>query len=165
MLDLTEVILNDGKVIHREVTLELTSLKYRFGDFQIQKATPVELTIENIGERKLSVNGKVHLTVCIPCARCLEPTASGLDIQFENELDVNDEDYIEGYSLNVDQLVHDEALLVWPERVLCRKDCKGLCITCGQNLNHGSCSCRPTDLDPRMAKILDIFSQAGNGKG
>ena len=52
MLDLTEVILNDGKVIHREVTLELTSLKYRFGDFQIQKATPVELTIENIGERK-----------------------------------------------------------------------------------------------------------------
>ena len=48
MLDLTEVILNDGKVIHREVTLELTSLKYRFGDFQIQKATPVELTIENI---------------------------------------------------------------------------------------------------------------------
>ena len=93
MLDLTEVILNDGKVIHREVTLELTSLKYRFGDFQIQKATPVELTIENIGERKLSVNGKVHLTVCIPCARCLEPTASGLDIQFENELDVNDEDY------------------------------------------------------------------------
>ncbi len=45
MLDLTEVILNDGKVIHREVTLELTSLKYRFGDFQIQKATPVELTI------------------------------------------------------------------------------------------------------------------------
>ena len=77
MLDLTEVILNDGKVIHREVTLELTSLKYRFGDFQIQKATPVELTIENIGERKLSVNGKVHLTVCIPCARCLEPTASG----------------------------------------------------------------------------------------
>ena len=152
MLDLTEVILNDGKVIHREVTLELTSLKYRFGDFQIQKATPVELTIENIGERKLSVNGKVHLTVCIPCARCLEPTASGLDIQFENELDV-------------DQLVHDEALLVWPERVLCRKDCKGLCSTCGQNLNHGSCSCRPTDLDPRMAKILDIFSQAGNGKG
>ena len=88
MLDLTEVILNDGKVIHREVTLELTSLKYRFGDFQIQKATPVELTIENIGERKLSVNGKVHLTVCIPCARCLEPTASGLDIQFEHEVDV-----------------------------------------------------------------------------
>ena len=40
------------------------------------------------------MNGKVHLTVCIPCARCLEPTASGLDIQFENELDVNDEDYI-----------------------------------------------------------------------
>ncbi len=64
------------------------------------------------------MNGKVHLTVCIPCARCLEPTASGLDIQFENELDVNDEDYIEGYSLNVDQLVHDEALLVWRKSTL-----------------------------------------------
>mgnify|MGYP004732608711 CR=1 FL=1 len=64
-------------------------------------------------------------------------------------------------SVDTDQLVHDEALLVWPERVLCKEDCKGLCPVCGKNQNLGFCGCDTTQRDPRMAKILDIFSNAG----
>ncbi len=158
MLDLTEVILNDGRVIHRDVELELTHLKYKFGNFKITRKSPVALTIENKGEQKLLVNGSVDLEILVPCARCLKPTGSSLTIRFEIEQDLNEKEYIDGYNLDVDQLVHDEALLVWPESVLCREDCKGLCSTCGQNLNDGSCDCERTDLDPRMAKILDIFS-------
>lgn len=158
MLDLTEVILNDGRVIHRDVELELTHLKYKFGNFKITRKSPVALTIENKGEQKLLVNGSVDLEILVPCARCLKPTGSSLTIRFEIEQDLNEKEYIDGYNLDVDQLVHDEALLVWPESVLCREGCKGLCSTCGQNLNDGSCDCERTDLDPRMAKILDIFS-------
>ena len=158
MLDLTEVILSEGKIIHREAGLGLDVLSYRFGDFQITKKPPVSLEIENAGERKLILRGNARIEVLIPCARCLKPVASELTIQFETETDLDKRDYIDGYNLDVDQLVHDEALLGWPERVLCREDCKGLCGTCGQNLNDGSCDCERTDLDPRMAKILDIFS-------
>lgn len=158
MLDLTEVILNDGKVIHRDVELELTHLKYKIGNFKITRKSPVALTVENKGDQKLLLNGSVDLDILIPCARCLKLTGSSLTIQFELEQDLNEKEYIDGYNLDVDQLVHDEALLVWPESVLCREDCKGLCSTCGQNLNDGSCDCERTDLDPRMAKILDIFS-------
>ena len=107
------------------------------------------------------ISGQASLEVLIPCARCLEPVASRIYIQFENELDAEDKDYIDGYSLNTDQLVHDEALLVWPERVLCKEDCKGLCPVCGKNQNLGSCDCDTTVRDPRMAKILDIFNNAG----
>ena len=64
---------------------------------------------------------------------------------------------LHGYNLNVDELVCGEALLVWPMKVLCREDCKGLCPVCGQNLNLKTCDCDRTDLDPRMAKIRDIF--------
>jgi uncharacterized protein len=158
LLDLTEVILTEGKVIHREAELGLDVLSYRFGDFEIAKKEPVALTIENTGDRKLILKGRTRLEVWIPCARCLKPVASEIAIQFEIETDLDEKDYIDGYNLDVDQLVHDEALLVWPERILCREDCKGLCSTCGQNLNDGSCDCERTDLDPRMAKILDIFS-------
>lgn len=158
MLELTEVILTDGKVIHREVGLTLETLSYKFGDYKIVKKSPLSLTVENRGDRKLFLNGEGEIEVLIPCARCLEPVATGLRIQFEIEMDPDNKDYIDGYNLDVDQLVHDEALLVWPERVLCRPDCKGLCGSCGQNLNEGSCGCGRTDLDPRMAKILDIFS-------
>lgn len=158
MIDITDVILTEGKKVSYSVDLGLTSLSYKTGDFRVKKKEPVQLTVENAGDGKLLLSGSVLLTVLIPCARCLKPVGTGLTIQFELETDMKEKDYIDGYNLDVDQLVHDEALLVWPERVLCRKDCKGLCSTCGQNLNDGSCDCERTDLDPRMAKILDIFS-------
>lgn len=161
MVDLTEVLLTDGKVIKREAQIGLEVLSYRFGDFQIKQASMLSLTIENKGEKKLVVTGDASLEVLIPCARCLEPVASRLDIQFENELDAEEKDYIDGYSLDTDQLVHDEALLVWPERVLCKEDCKGLCPVCGKNQNDGACDCDTTVRDPRMARILDIFNNAG----
>lgn len=158
MLDLTDVILTEGKTVHWDADLGLDKLSYRFGTFKIAKKSPVSLIIENCGDRKLLLKGDTVLEVLIPCARCLKPVASEINIQFEFETDLDEKDYIDGYNLDVDQLVHDEALLVWPERTLCREDCKGLCSTCGQNLNDGSCDCERTDLDPRMAKILDIFS-------
>ena len=159
MVDLTEVLLTEGGTLEGDFPLELDSLSYRFGDFGIAEKTPLSLTVENIGDQKLSLKGLVRLEVWIPCARCLEPVRVRLEIRPELELGPDDRDYIDGYNLNVDQLVHDEALLVWPERTLCREDCRGLCSGCGQNLNEGSCGCSQTDLDPRMAKVLDIFSE------
>lgn len=159
MLDLTEVLSDEGKEIQREVDLALESLSYRFGTFEIIRKTPLLLTVTNIGDRKLLLRGNAQLEVSIPCARCLEPVAVRLEIPLDHELELENKDYIDGYNLNVDQLVHDEALLVWPERTLCREDCRGLCGVCGQNLNKGSCNCESTDLDPRMAKVLDIFSK------
>ena len=158
MIDITEVIINEGKVMDCETELGLTHLVYKFGKFKIAKSSPVSVRIENVEGKKLVLNVAATLDIKIPCGRCLKPVGERLDIQFELETDLNEREYIDGYNLDVDQLVHDEALLVWPESVLCREDCKGLCSTCGQNLNDGSCDCERTDLDPRMAKILDIFS-------
>ena len=64
-----------------------------------------------------------------------------------------------GYDLDVDELVYSEILVNWPLRVLCKEDCKGICSICGKNLNHGTCDCDHTDLDPRMAQIRDIFNK------
>ena len=159
MLNLTEVLADDGREIQRAVDLELETLSYRFGDFAIARKTPLSIAVMNAGGGKLLLKGHTELEVMIPCARCLELVAVRLELPFDTETEADNHDYIDGYNLNVDQLVHDEALLVWPERVLCREDCRGLCGVCGQNLNEGSCDCEPADLDPRMAKVLDIFSK------
>ena len=66
--------------------------------------------------------------------------------------------YLQGYNLDVDKLISGEALLNWPARVLCRDDCRGLCPVCGHNLNEGDCGCDRGQLDPRMAKVLDVFA-------
>ena len=72
----------------------------------------------------------------------------------------SDEPYIDGYLLDVDALVRNELFVHMPLRVLCKEDCKGICKRCGTNLNLGTCDCDATELDPRMAAILDIFGSA-----
>ena len=159
MLDLTEVILEKGKVIHRETEITLAELSYKSGTYPVVSREPAILTIENQEGKRLSIEGSTSLAVLIPCARCLEPVTCRLEIRLENELDLKDKDYIDGYNLDVDKLVYGEILLNWPMKVLCREDCKGICSTCGTNLNLGTCDCDSTDIDPRMARIRDIFSK------
>ena len=73
--------------------------------------------------------------------------------------DLDEQFYIKGYNLDVDQLVGNELTLNLPMRVLCSEDCKGICNRCGTNLNRGTCDCAGKSLDPRMSVIQDIFKQ------
>lgn len=168
-MNLTEVILNEGKVIQRQEEVTLKELDFPFGSYPIIKASPLSLTVENKGKKVLQLTGKISLDVIIPCARCLEDVQTSLVVEFDKEVDMklseeerlnalDESDFLHGYNLDVDKLVYGEALLNWPSRVLCEEDCKGLCKVCGQNLNRKTCNCDSTDLDPRMAKIRDIFS-------
>jgi len=44
--------------------------------------------------------------------------------------------------------VREELILDMPMKLLCREDCKGLCGSCGADLNKGPCGCpeKPVDL-------------------
>ena len=168
-MNLTDVILTDGKVLHTKQELSLETIDLPFGSFPVTKKSPLDLTVTNTGEKKLTLEGETTLEVEIPCARCLDPVRTTLNLRFDLDVDMklteddrlkalDESDYLHGYNLDVDKLVCGEALLNWPPRVLCREDCAGLCKVCGQNLNRKTCDCDRTDLDPRMAKIRDIFS-------
>ena len=77
----------------------------------------------------------------------------------ERIANLDEQPYLQGYNLDVDQLVRDELLLNLPMKVLCDEDCKGICNRCGANLNHETCDCDRSSLDPRMSVIQDIFKQ------
>ena len=66
---------------------------------------------------------------------------------------------ITGTVLDTDSLVYNEILIHWPMKVLCQKNCKGICKHCGTNLNEKACTCDHAELDPRMAAIQDIFKE------
>ncbi len=168
-MNLTEVLQSEGKVITRQAEYSKDIFELPEGSFPITAKTPVDLTITNKGERKLQLQGRMEATVLIPCDRCLTDVPTQIMIDFDREVDMklseddrkealDESDFLHGYNLDVDELVCGEALLVWPMKVLCRDNCKGLCPVCGQNLNLKTCNCDKTDLDPRMAKIRDIFS-------
>ena len=71
-----------------------------------------------------------------------------------NEIDAEPFD---GKTIDLDPIVREQVLLALPVTVLCREDCKGLCPTCGQDLNEKDCGhSEKKEIDVRLAKLKDI---------
>ena len=169
IIDISKVVKSINKEVSEEVSIELTSFESRLGDFPILQKSPVVLTITNQENKTLFIRGAVDVTLSIPCGRCLEEVPTQICFDIDKKLDINDNvllddemeenDYLIGFELDVDKLVYAEILVNWPMKVLCKEDCEGICNVCGANLNKGDCGCQRTELDPRMAAIQDIFSK------
>ena len=137
---------------------------------EVQKGkVKVNLTVKR-SSMMFEMNFQIEGVVMVPCDRCLEPVATVFNLNIsritkgnvtdESEVeseDLDEANYIDGYTLDVDQLVGSEILIGWPTKILCSEDCKGICNVCGQNLNQGTCNCEDTSLDPRMSVIRDVF--------
>ena len=169
IIDISKVVKSINKEVSEEVSIELTSFESRLGEFPILQKSPVVLTITNQENKTLFIRGAVDVTLSIPCGRCLEEVPTQICFDIDKKLDIEDSvlvddemeenDYLIGFELDVDKLVYAEILVNWPMKVLCKEDCEGICKVCGANLNKGDCGCQRTELDPRMAAIQDIFSK------
>lgn len=168
LIDLSKVLTHEGKKLNIEVEPAGGKFVCELGSFSYVDKTPVALTITHTENQVLKLEGNGRMAVWIPCSRCLDPVKVSLDIDIDEEIDMKQSDqervealdessYIQNKELDTDKLLHNEILIRWPMRVLCKEDCKGICSRCGANLNQGSCDCDTADLDPRMAVISDIF--------
>lgn len=73
------------------------------------------------------------------------------------ELDEIDAEPFDGKTIDLDPIVREQVLLALPVTVLCREDCRGLCSTCGQDLNEKDCGhSEKKEIDVRLAKLKDI---------
>lgn len=170
LINLSELFITEGKVKHYTPEIEMTQFQAPDGVYEVVEAKPVTLQVTNVGNRTLVLEGEAALALMIPCGRCLEPVKIPFHLSIERTLDMNrseeeriaeldEQPYLTGYHLDIDQLVRDELLLNLPMKVLCDEDCKGICNSCGVNLNHETCECETSSLDPRMSIIQDIFKQ------
>lgn len=73
----------------------------------------------------------------IICARCLSPYNMDFKREFDFSYDVKGKT-----SLDLTADIREEIILEYPIKPLCKPDCKGLCQTCGKNLNEGDCGCK-----------------------
>ncbi len=74
-------------------------------------------------------------------------------------LDDADEELFDGKVINLEPIVREQVLLALPMNAVCREDCGGLCVKCGQNLNEKKCGCDNTFVDPRLAALKNIKIQ------
>lgn len=116
------------------------------------------------------VRGTLGGKVSAPCDRCAEPTFVVVEHRFESfepfpgeddDTDVDTEVLRpvpegKGFEISLSGLLWEEFLLALPVKPLCGGACKGLCPSCGKNLNEGPCACAHEEGDPRLAVLRGV---------
>ncbi len=162
-LDLKRIAVTDGETIPFSYDADLTQEEMH-GEYPFRTPVHIEGEVQNhLGVLKLDAS--IRALYETQCARCLEPVNVALDVPCEMILssEVQDEErddiyQLEGDSVELDDIVIPALLLEVRMTYLCKPDCKGLCPTCGKNLNEGPCGCDGRKIDSRMAvlqKLLD----------
>jgi uncharacterized protein len=77
---------------------------------------------------------------------------------FEMEEDENvhqvNEDVVQ-----IDSYIMENLAVSVPYIPLCNEHCKGLCASCGCNLNFRACDCKTETINPRMAALANFFKK------
>lgn len=119
------------------------------------------------------LRGSITASVIVPCSRCAKDTPLSLHEDFEDYVQMPDEDaplpentLTEGDDhlvfdhgallLDLEAIAWEQFMLALPATPLCRPDCKGLCPHCGKDLNTGPCSCSEGSGDPRLAVLRGL---------
>jgi len=134
----------------------------RLDGLDVELAKPVKVTgqLVGVGPGRYYWRGEVTTTARGQCRRCLTPVdvavAVPVGVMFTEDPSADDPSawVIEPNAtvLDLSQPVREELILSAPTYVLCRDDCRGLCPGCGEDLNVGSCRCRPST-DPRWGSL------------
>jgi uncharacterized protein len=170
LLDLNRL---HGQREHFERRFEPSAFDPQDEDYRL--ATPVEvlLDVEKAGKDAYRVTGRATTRLELQCGRCLEDFLLPVDASFElcyvpaidlaaePEREIAEDDlttsfYREG-SLDVIELLREQFQLALPMKPLCTEACRGLCPSCGANLDRTECGCRPAWEDPRLAPLKGLL--------
>lgn len=162
ILDLKNIFLNEGSVLHKEYSFSMADVG-ESGVCPFVSPVKTYITAENrAGLVRLSLATSFNYQK--PCDRCGADVAKEMHYDFEHYLvtslsgDQND-DYIEtpDHTIDVDELLRTDIVLELPLKHLCSDDCKGLCPKCGANLNKKDCGCSVKNIDPRLEALKQLI--------
>lgn len=141
--------INVGFIVHEEV-----GYSHRF-PLEFGKAIlGDDLTLENFNglividrtPQGLVVQGDFSGDTTLECVRCLNPFTHSLSGDWTEfyaftEKSISESGLLVPEDGHIDfaPVLREYAMLEFPIKALCRLDCKGLCIECGQDLNVKDC--------------------------
>jgi uncharacterized protein len=157
-----------GEVRPEELNLESLSLLTFSGplSLDIRLNTPDQLTFHLTGTLSYVADGE--------CRRCLKDVKQPVEHKLRgmfafpsalDKLEMNDDERRgEGVfpldagagEIDLTGLVRESLVLEYPRFLECDSRCRGLCPSCGTNLNFGDCDCREDSIDPRWSKLLEL---------
>jgi uncharacterized protein len=107
-------------------------------------AVKVSGSVTLTGDHSAYIEGEVVFTLKGDCTRCLAETEKEYFVEFAEAVSSDD---TEGYpvkndTVDLSKIVDDPVAMNLPVSFLCKEDCRGLCPSCGTNLNDGECKCK-----------------------
>jgi uncharacterized protein len=144
-----------------------------YGTNEVKQVGPLTVTAAaELLEGQIRVAGELETKIEMVCARCLDAVIEDVHKDFDlfyqplrkgvkpEEERLKDDDteigFFQGEGLFLADVLKEQVLLSLPMKVICQSDCRGLCPTCGANLNHEECRCETHATDPRLAPLARL---------
>jgi len=80
--------------------------------------------------------------------------------QDEEEVELAEEDLIaatyDGEEIDFSDEIAEQVLMAIPFKPLCSEDCRGLCSSCGADLNMSTCGCDRQDMSLKFSALKNF---------
>jgi uncharacterized protein len=159
--------INVGFIVHEEVgyshRFPLEHEKAVLGDDLMLDHFNGMIVIDRT-QQGLVVQGEFSGDTTLECVRCLNPFMHSLHGEWTELYAFTQKSMSESGLLMPEDghidfapVLREYALLEVPIKALCKPDCKGLCIECGQDLNVEDCGHSQYDEDSPFSVLKDLL--------
>lgn len=143
------------------------------GEMSFNKPLDFRLELKRYGD-DIVVAGSLRGEVILNCGRCLNdyPQIITGDFslralpepeftpEYAQETMLNDGDLdnftYTGNTLDLREVLQEQVILSLPLAPLCKEECRGLCMSCGADLNREACGCDAKAAHPAFAALKDL---------
>ena len=169
-LDLSEIAGTVGKRHEYEIREDCADQE------DLRCIEPIVGSVEFTNTGRLIVaRGSLSATVELECSRCLGPLTLAVTATIEEQFPIpsaqavtagreeeiteeEKEPLFEDNRFDLSEYIRQTVLVEVPIKPLCSETCRGLCPTCGRNLNEGPCDC-PVEVEASPFAVLKEILQ------
>jgi uncharacterized protein len=120
------------------------------------------------------VTGRVSVPLSLSCSRCLADFDSFVDSSFtlffrkdagvkhedQDDIELGEQDLLsstyQGDEIDLTHEIEEQVVMDIPLKPLCSDSCKGLCHSCGTDLNVSQCSCSTETTNFRFSALKNF---------
>ena len=149
----------------KQISLSFELEPFEFEGEEIRAVEKVYVEGVAISENDVIViNASIKTKLKLNCSRCLDTFIYPIDIDIEERF-TNDSEhcedenvvFVKSDALDITEIVENSIISTLPIKRLCSTNCKGLCQSCGANLNKEACNCNNEDVDLRLAGLKALL--------
>ena len=160
-VDVSELLRRPGASESVQTDHVLAGVEVPLARVRDDSALRIELLLEALVDG-IHVSGRVRGTAELECRRCLREIVSPLEVDLEElffypgEGEADEVYRVSDEQIDMEPAIRDALMLALPLNPLCTEECRGLCSTCGADLNQVDCGHSQDPVDIRWTGLEQL---------